>query len=81
MGFSFIKLYLILNILLFLIQSQITNHPGGISMPIGFIKTEEIEDESWINELIQHILSCLAMDCERCRTAAENNFLGFLKTR
>ena len=50
-------------------------------MPIGFIKTEEIEDESWISELIQHILSCLAIDCERCRTAAENNFLGFLKTR
>ena len=48
---------------------------------IGFIKTEEIEDESWISELIQHILSCLAIDCERCRTAAENNFLGFLKTR
>ena len=50
-------------------------------MPIGFIKTEEIEDESWINELIQHILSCLVIDCEKCGNAAENDFLGFLKTR
>ena len=68
-------------ILIFLIQSQITNHPGGICMPIGFIETEEIEDESWIKDLIQHILSCLVVDCERCSSAAENNFLGFLKTR
>ena len=50
-------------------------------MPIGFIKTEEIEDESWISELIQHILSCLVIDCERCRNAAEKTFLSFLKTR
>ena len=50
-------------------------------MPIGFIETEEIEDESWIRDLIQHILSCLVVDCDRCSSAAENNFLGFLKAR
>jgi len=50
-------------------------------MPIGFIETEEIEDESWIKDLIQHILSSLVVDCERCSSAAENNFLGFLKNR
>ena len=50
-------------------------------LPYRIIETEEIEDESWIRDLIQHILSCLVVDCDRCSSAAENNFLGFLKTR
>jgi len=32
---------------LFLVQSQTTNHPGGISMPIGFVRSEE-EEDTWI---------------------------------
>ena len=58
-----------------------TNHPGGISMPIGFVESEEKEDESWISELIQHIISCLDGDCGRCSHAVEMDFLGWIKTR
>ena len=48
-------------------------------MPIGFVRTEENTEDNWIEELIQHILSCLDIKCIRCANAVENNFLGFLK--
>tara|TARA_B100001250_G_scaffold353933_1_gene327500 strand:+ start:147 stop:356 length:210 start_codon:yes stop_codon:yes gene_type:complete len=65
----------------FLIQPKKTNHPGGISMPIGFVDSEEKEDESWISDLIQHIISCLDEGCSRCGYAVESDFLGWIKTR
>tara|TARA_B100000579_G_scaffold434088_1_gene454210 strand:+ start:829 stop:1047 length:219 start_codon:yes stop_codon:yes gene_type:complete len=59
-----------------------SNDIGGISMPIGFVETEEKDkDEIWIQDLIQHFFSCLDEDCTRCAYAVENNFLEFLKTR
>ena len=48
-------------------------------MPIGFVESKEKEEESWIDNLIRHILSCLDKDCERCAHAVENDFFGFLK--
>jgi hypothetical protein len=48
-------------------------------MPIGFVRTEENNEDKWIEELIQHIFSCLDIKCTRCANAVENNFLGFLK--
>ncbi len=68
-----------INMLIFIIQPKITNHPGGISMPIGFVESKEKEEESWIDDLIRHILTCLDQDCERCAHAVENDFIGFLK--
>ena len=65
--------------LIFLIQPKTTNHPGGISMPIGFVESKENEEESWIDDLIRHILTCLDKNCERCAHAVENDFIGFLK--
>ena len=65
--------------LIFLIQPKTTNHPGGISMPIGFVESKENEEESWIDDLIRHILTCLDQDCERCAHAVANDFIGFLK--
>tara|TARA_Y100000817_G_scaffold264040_1_gene219229 strand:- start:459 stop:659 length:201 start_codon:yes stop_codon:yes gene_type:complete len=64
---------------LFIIQPKITNHPGGISMPIGFVESKEKEEESWIDDLIRHILTCLDQDCERCAHAVAIDFIGFLK--
>ena len=66
-------------ILIFILQHKTTNHPGGISMPIGFVESKEKEEESWIDNLIRHILSCLDKDCERCALAVQNDFFGFLK--
>ena len=68
-----------INMLIFILQPKITNHPGGISMPIGFVESKEKEEESWIDNLIRHILTCLDQDCERCADAVENDFIGFLK--
>ncbi len=68
-----------INMLIFILQPKITNHPGGISMPIGFVESKENEEESWIDDLIRHILTCLDQDCERCAHAVENDFIGFLK--
>jgi len=48
-------------------------------MPIGFVESKEKEEESWIDDLIRHILTCLNQDCERCAHAVENDFIGFLK--
>ena len=48
-------------------------------MPIGFVESKEKEEESWIDDLIRHILTCLDQDCERCAHAVENNLIGFLK--
>jgi len=48
-------------------------------MPIGFVESKEKEEESWIDNLIRHILSCLDKDCERCALAVQNDFFGFLK--
>tara|TARA_Y100000741_G_scaffold203974_1_gene155134 strand:- start:616 stop:771 length:156 start_codon:yes stop_codon:yes gene_type:complete len=50
-------------------------------MPIGFVESEEKEDESWISDLIQHIISCLDKDCGRCGHAIQSDFLGWIKTR
>ena len=50
-------------------------------MPIGFVESEEKEDESWISDLIQHIISCLDESCDRCGHAVEMDFLGWIKTR
>ena len=74
-------MYTYLYLLLFILQPKITNHPGGISMPIGFVESEEKEDESWISDLIQHIISCLDEDCGRCGHAIQSDFLGWIKTR
>ena len=67
--------------LIFIIQPKITNHSGGISMPIGFVESEEKKEEDWVSDLIQHILSCLNEDCSRCGHALEIDFLGWIKTR
>ena len=48
-------------------------------MPIGFVESKENEEESWIDDLIRHILTCLDQDCERCAHAVEIDFIGFLK--
>tara|TARA_B100001996_G_scaffold306475_1_gene247681 strand:+ start:966 stop:1121 length:156 start_codon:yes stop_codon:yes gene_type:complete len=49
-------------------------------MPIGFVESkEDIGEDSWIDDLIRHILTCSKHDCERCLQAVQNNFLGFLK--
>ncbi len=48
-------------------------------MPIGFVESKEKEEDNWIDDLIQHILTCLDYDCERCLQAVQNDFLGFLK--
>jgi len=48
-------------------------------MPIGFVESEENDEDEWINNLIRHILSCLDEECYRCEHAVINNFLGFLK--
>tara|TARA_Y100000741_G_scaffold205803_1_gene156561 strand:+ start:523 stop:675 length:153 start_codon:yes stop_codon:yes gene_type:complete len=48
-------------------------------MPIGFVESKEKEEESWIDDLIRHILTCLDKNCERCAHAVENDFIGFLK--
>jgi len=66
-------------ILIFILQHKTTNHPGGISMPIGFVESKEKEEESWIDDLIRHILTCLDQDCERCAHAVAIDFIGFLK--
>ena len=68
-----------INMLIFILQPKITNHPGGISMPIGFVESKEKEEESWIDDLIRHILTCLDQDCERCAHAVAIDFIGFLK--
>ena len=72
-------MYRNLYLLLFILQSKATNHPGGISMPIGFVESKEKEEESWIDDLIRHILTCLDQDCERCAHAVAIDFIGFLK--
>ena len=72
-------MYRYLYLLLFILQPKITNHPGGISMPIGFVESKEKEEESWIDNLIRHILTCLDQDCNRCAHAVEIDFIGFLK--
>ena len=72
-------MYIYLYLLIFILQPKATNHPGGISMPIGFVESKEKEEESWIDNLIRHILSCLDKNCERCAHAVENDFFGFLK--
>ena len=74
-------MYIYLYLLIFILQPKATNHPGGISMPIGFVESKEKEEESWIDDLIRHILTCLDQDCVRCTHAVLNDFLGFLKTR
>ncbi len=48
-------------------------------MPIGFVESKENEEESWIDDLIRHILTCLDQDCERCAHAVAIDFIGFLK--
>jgi len=48
-------------------------------MPIGFIEPKEKEEESWIDHLIRHILTCQDKNCERCAHAVENDFFRFLK--
>ena len=66
--------------MLILITQPNQSIAGGKSMPIGFVDSEENNDEDeWIINLIQHILSCLDEDCVRCKHAVENNFLGILK--
>jgi len=76
-----INLHVLKKTLIFILQPK-TNHPGGMSMPIGFVEIkEEDEDEIWIKDLIQHFFSCLDEYCTRCAHAVENDFLGFLKTR
>ena len=72
-------MYRYLYLLTFILQPKITNHPGGISMPIGFVESKEKEEESWIDDLIRHILTCLDQDCERCAHAVAIDFIGFLK--
>ena len=72
-------MYRYLYLLVFIIQLKATNHPGGISMPIGFVESKEKEEESWIDDLIRHILTCLDQDCERCAHAVAIDFIGFLK--
>ena len=54
---------------MYIIQSQTTNHPGGISMPIGFVRSEE-EEDTWIAMLVKHILHCKDISCARCADAA-----------
>ena len=72
-------MYIYLYLLIFILQPKATNHPGGISMPIGFVESKEKEEESWIDDLIRHILTCLDQDCERCAHAVAIDFIGFLK--
>ena len=72
-------MYIYLYLLVFILQPKATNHPGGISMPIGFVESKEKEEESWIDDLIRHILTCLDQDCERCAHAVAIDFIGFLK--
>ena len=48
-------------------------------MPIGFVESKEKKEESWIDNLIRHILTCSKQNCERCLRAVENDFIGFLK--
>ena len=47
-------------------------------MPIGFVESKEKEEDNWIDDLIQHILTCLDYDCERCLQSVQNDFLRFL---
>ena len=63
--------------LLYIIQSQTTNHPGGISMPIGFVRSEE-KEETWIDALIKHILSCKDVNCFRCAEAVHHQYWTFI---
>ena len=62
---------------MYIIQSQTTNHPGGISMPIGFVRSEE-KEETWIDALIKHILSCKDVNCFRCAEAVHHQYWTFI---
>ena len=64
-------------LLLFTIQSQSTNNPGGISMPIGFARSEE-KEETWIENLVKHILSCKDVQCARCLEAVVHQYWTYI---
>jgi len=64
-------------LLLFTIQSQLTNNPGGISMPIGFARSEE-KEETWIENLVKHILSCKDVQCARCLDAVVHQYWTYI---
>ena len=64
-------------LLLFTIQSQPTNNPGGISMPIGFARSEE-KEETWIENLVKHILSCKDVQCARCLDAVVHQYWTYI---
>ena len=64
-------------LLLFTIQSQSTNNPGGISMPIGFARSEE-KEETWIENLVKHILSCKDVQCARCLDAVVHQYWTYI---
>ena len=64
-------------ILMFTIQSQSTNNPGGISMPIGFARSEE-KEETWIENLVKHILSCKDVQCARCLDAVVHQYWTYI---
>jgi len=54
-----------------------TNNEGGISMPIGFVRSEEIE-ETWIEKLVKHILFCKDVNCFRCAEAVEYQYWTYI---
>ena len=64
-------------LLLLTIQSQSTNNPGGISMPIGFARSEE-KEETWIENLVKHILSCKDVQCARCLEAVVHQYWTYI---
>ncbi len=46
-------------------------------MPIGFVRSEE-KEETWIEALIKHILSCKDVKCFRCAEAVHHQYWTFI---
>jgi hypothetical protein len=46
-------------------------------MPIGFIRSEE-KEESWLEMLVKHILSCKDVNCARCLDAVAHQYWTYI---
>jgi len=46
-------------------------------MPIGFARSEE-KEETWIEILVKHILSCKDVQCARCLKAVVHQYWTYI---
>jgi len=46
-------------------------------MPIGFARSEE-KKETWIENLVKHIISCKDVQCARCLEAVVHQYWTYI---